>query len=69
MAAYGHICTHFMHHFGAQEVHETYSQCIHTQEASVHATPSLHSYGAAPPNFYAEGYSTNPGTWNTRTNN
>ena len=35
MCAYGHIYP-YMNHFGARGVHETYSQCIHTQEASTH---------------------------------
>ena len=32
MAAYGHIYL-YMHYFGPQEVHETYSQHTHTQKA------------------------------------
>ena len=37
MALYSHIYL-YMHNFVAQEVQETYSQCIHTQEAGVHYT-------------------------------
>ena len=34
MAEYGHIYS-YMHHFGAQEVHKTSLQRMHTQEAGV----------------------------------
>ena len=61
MAAYGQKYP-YMYYFGAWEVLKTFFHNIFTPKKLVGATPSCHSYGAAPPNFPAEHCSTNPAT-------
>ena len=60
IASYGLIYL-YIHYFDAQEVHKTSLQSIHNQEACVCYTKQ-NIYGAAPPNFHAEGCSANPST-------
>ena len=60
MAAYGHVYS-YMHHFDTQEVCETSSQHIYTQEAGACYTKLTHLW-CSTTNFYAKGYSTSLAT-------
>ena len=57
IAIYTHICSIQMLKRCPRPLYSAF-----TPRKLVCATPSWHSYGAAPPNFYAEGCSSNPAT-------
>ena len=62
MAIYTYICSYL----GTQEVYKTSLHSAFIPRKLVCTTPSWYSYGAAPPNFHAEGCSASsatPDTW------